>query len=103
MIAPQTSHAGASPCIEALETSNACAAATAAATRDSAAVVDAVTPIAVADPPKPASTREWAAVKGPDGRGYYDGDSAGNMGTINAAKTRQALMLARQYNLQQRQ
>lgn len=46
---------------------------------------------------------EWAAVKGPDGRGYYDGDSAGNMGTINAAKTRQALMLARQYNLQQRQ
>jgi len=25
------------------------------------------------------------------------------MGTINAAKTRQALMLARQYNLQQRQ
>ena len=46
---------------------------------------------------------EWAAVKGPDGRGYYDGDRAGNMGTINAAKTRQALMLARQYNLQQRQ
>jgi hypothetical protein len=39
---------------------------------------------------------EWAAIKGPSGRGSYDGDSAGNMGSISAAQVRQALIRARQ-------
>jgi hypothetical protein len=39
---------------------------------------------------------EWAAVQGPSGRGSYDGDSAGNMASLGAAKIRQALIRARQ-------
>jgi hypothetical protein len=39
---------------------------------------------------------EWAAIQGPSGRGAYDGDSAGNMASIGAAKVRQALIRARQ-------
>ena len=39
---------------------------------------------------------EWAAIQGPNGRGTYDGDSAGNMASISAAKVRQALIRARQ-------
>jgi len=38
---------------------------------------------------------EWAAVIGPDGRGYYDDDSAGNRGTIGAQRVRAALQAAR--------
>ena len=38
---------------------------------------------------------EWAAVQGPNGRGYYDGDSAGNHASLSAAKVRQALIEAR--------
>jgi hypothetical protein len=39
---------------------------------------------------------EWAAVKGPDGRGRYDGDKAGNMASIDHRQVRQALIQARQ-------
>ena len=38
---------------------------------------------------------EWAGVAGPNGRGYYDGDSAGNRASVGAARVRQALMAAR--------
>ena len=38
---------------------------------------------------------EWAAVIGPDGRGAYDNDSAGNYGTIEAQRVREALIQAR--------
>jgi hypothetical protein len=38
---------------------------------------------------------EWAGVAGPGGRGYYDGDSAGNRASVGAARVRQALMAAR--------
>jgi hypothetical protein len=38
---------------------------------------------------------EWAGVAGPSGRGYYDGDSAGNKASIGAARVRQALIAAR--------
>lgn len=39
---------------------------------------------------------EWAGVKGPDGRGAYDGDKAGNMASIDHRRIRQALIQARQ-------
>lgn len=39
---------------------------------------------------------EWAAVQGPDGRGAYDGDSAGNYASLPAQRVRQALIRARQ-------
>lgn len=39
---------------------------------------------------------EWAAVQGPDGRGAYDGDAAGNFASLPAARVRQALIRARQ-------
>jgi hypothetical protein len=38
---------------------------------------------------------EWAGVAGPSGRGYYDGDSAGNRASIGASRVRQALIAAR--------
>lgn len=38
---------------------------------------------------------EWAAVKGPSGKGRYDNDPAGNMASIAVQKTRNALMAAR--------
>ena len=40
--------------------------------------------------------QEWAAVQGPNGRGVYDGDAAGNRASIAAARVRQALIKARQ-------
>ena len=40
--------------------------------------------------------REWAAIQAPNGRGVYDGDSAGNYASIQAARVRQALIKARQ-------
>jgi hypothetical protein len=39
--------------------------------------------------------REWAALQAPNGRGVYDGDSAGNKGGIPAAQVRQMLIQAR--------
>jgi hypothetical protein len=39
--------------------------------------------------------REWAAVQAPNGRGVYDGDSAGNRASIPAARVRQMLIEAR--------
>jgi hypothetical protein len=38
---------------------------------------------------------EWAGVKGPNGRGYYDGDKAGNKASVDAERVRQALIAAR--------
>ena len=38
---------------------------------------------------------EWAALQGPGGRGMYDGDKAGNMASIPAARVRAALQEAR--------
>jgi hypothetical protein len=38
---------------------------------------------------------EWAALQGPNGRGMYDGDKAGNMASIPAARVRAALQEAR--------
>lgn len=38
---------------------------------------------------------EWAGVAGPNGRGYYDGDKAGNKASVSATRVRQALMAAR--------
>lgn len=38
---------------------------------------------------------EWAGVAGPDGRGYYDGDKAGNKASVSATRVRQALIAAR--------
>ena len=39
--------------------------------------------------------REWAAVKGPEGYGYYDNDKAGNMASIDNGRIQQALRNAR--------
>ena len=38
---------------------------------------------------------EWAGVAGPNGRGYYDGDKAGNRASVSATRVRQALIAAR--------
>jgi hypothetical protein len=38
---------------------------------------------------------EWAGVQGPNGRGYYDGDAAGNRASVGAARVRAALIAAR--------
>jgi hypothetical protein len=38
---------------------------------------------------------EWAAVAGPEGYGYYDGDSAGNKASLGAKRVQQALREAR--------
>jgi hypothetical protein len=46
--------------------------------------------------------REWAALQAPNGRGMYDGDKAGNMASIPAAKVRAMLIEARQQYLSQR-
>jgi len=40
--------------------------------------------------------REWAALQAPNGRGMYDGDRAGNMASIPAAKVQAMLIQARQ-------
>jgi hypothetical protein len=40
--------------------------------------------------------REWAALQAPNGRGMYDGDKAGNMASIPAAKVQAMLIRARQ-------
>jgi hypothetical protein len=42
---------------------------------------------------------EWAAVQRPNGRGRYDGDSAGNRASISAERVRQALIAARRQRL----
>ena len=39
--------------------------------------------------------REWAAIQGPEGYGYYDNDKAGNMASIGAKRVQQALREAR--------
>jgi hypothetical protein len=39
---------------------------------------------------------EWAALQGPNGRGYYDGDKAGNRASISAQQVQQMLIQARQ-------
>lgn len=39
--------------------------------------------------------REWAAVKGPEGYGYYDNDKAGNMASIEVGRIQKALRDAR--------
>jgi hypothetical protein len=39
--------------------------------------------------------REWAAIAGPEGYGYYDGDSAGNKASLGAKRVQQALREAR--------
>jgi len=39
--------------------------------------------------------REWAAIQGPEGRGYYDNDKAGNFASIQAKRVQQALVNAR--------
>jgi hypothetical protein len=39
--------------------------------------------------------REWAAIQGPEGRGYYDNDKAGNFANIQAKRVQQALVAAR--------
>ena len=46
--------------------------------------------------------REWAALQAPNGRGMYDGDKAGNMASIPAAKVKAMLIQARQQYLSQR-
>lgn len=38
---------------------------------------------------------EWAAIQGPEGRGYYDNDKAGNFASIQAKRVQQALREAR--------
>lgn len=40
--------------------------------------------------------KEWASIPGPDGRGVYDGDTAGNKATAKTAEVRSALAAARQ-------
>lgn len=46
---------------------------------------------------------EWASLQAPNGRGVYDGDSAGNMASVSAATVRAALKEARRaYLLRQR-
>lgn len=39
--------------------------------------------------------KEWASIPGPDGRGFYDGDSAGNRAVGTVGKVQAALMAAR--------
>lgn len=39
--------------------------------------------------------REWAAVAGPEGYGYYDNDKAGNKASLEAKRVQQALVAAR--------
>jgi hypothetical protein len=39
--------------------------------------------------------REWASIPAADGRGVYDGDSAGNRATVKVAKVQSALRAAR--------
>ena len=39
--------------------------------------------------------REWAAIQGPEGYGYYDNDKAGNFASIQAKRVQQALVNAR--------
>lgn len=39
--------------------------------------------------------REWAAIVGPEGYGYYDGDKGGNRASIEAKRVQQALREAR--------
>jgi hypothetical protein len=39
--------------------------------------------------------REWAAIQGPEGRGYYDNDKAGNFASIQSKRVQQALVAAR--------
>lgn len=39
--------------------------------------------------------KEWASLPGPDGRGFYDGDKAGNRATGDMKKVRAALAAAR--------
>ena len=39
--------------------------------------------------------REWAAIQGPEGYGYYDNDKAGNFASIQAKRVQQALVAAR--------
>lgn len=39
--------------------------------------------------------KEWASIPGPDGRGFYDGDSAGNKATTKAVSVQVALDKAR--------
>jgi hypothetical protein len=39
--------------------------------------------------------REWAAIPGPNGRGVYDGDRAGNRAGLSVGATQAALMAAR--------
>jgi hypothetical protein len=39
--------------------------------------------------------KEWASIPGPDGRGFYDGDSAGNRASAKPAEVRAALQAAR--------
>lgn len=39
--------------------------------------------------------KEWASIPGPDGRGFYDGDAAGNMATVKTEKVRTALIASR--------
>ena len=43
-----------------------------------------------------ALAKEFAAIQGPDGKGYYDNDKAGNSANIPAEKVREALIKARQ-------
>ena len=39
--------------------------------------------------------REWAAIAGPEGYGYYDNDKAGNKASLGAKRVQQALVAAR--------
>ena len=39
--------------------------------------------------------KEFAAIQGPDGKGYYDNDKAGNSANVPAEKVRRALIEAR--------
>ena len=45
---------------------------------------------------------EWAALEGPNGRGMYDGDKAGNRASVAASKVRALLQQARQEYLSRR-
>ena len=38
---------------------------------------------------------EWAGVVGPSGRGYYDGDKAGNRASVESQRVRDSLIAAR--------
>jgi hypothetical protein len=39
--------------------------------------------------------KEWASIPGPDGRGFYDGDRAGNRASAQVSQVREALKAAR--------